>query len=180
MKRLVVVSALVLSACAAQPALVKNTGSGNAETTFRNVSPDRVKNEIVVACMKTGAEVTSDQYSVTCAKRNDGTKGMMAQALLGNGFSQTPWEKLRFTIAPTGNDVFVTAVAWMEMTMGFGEVKRIPYDGNAMQNQMQTMLDAAASRLAANQGPQPAPSTSAPAPSPPSDCKSCGSVGREF
>jgi len=138
---------------------------------------EQVRNEFVLACARTGGEVQSDTYSVTCGKRNDSMRGMFAQALIGNAYSQTPWEKIRFTFAPTNNGIFVTVSGWMEMTMGFGEVKRIPYDNNNFRNQAQRGLDEVAARLASKAtGTNVQPSAQQQTPTQP-PCVACAKIG---
>jgi hypothetical protein len=144
MKRIVILGSLIVAGCVSQAPLTRQTQSGKAEATFDNVTPDEMRNEVALRCSQSGGEVQSDQYSVTCGRRDDSGHALLAQTLIGNGYSQTPWQRLRVTFAPTGNGVFVTAESWMEMSMGFGEVKRIPDTNNADRNQLQAALDAAA------------------------------------
>jgi outer membrane murein-binding lipoprotein Lpp len=144
MKRIVILGSLIVAGCVSQAPLTRQTQSGKAEATFDNVTPDELRNEIVLRCTQDGGEVQADQYSVTCGKRDDGNRALLAQVLVGNDYSQTPWQKMRITFAPVGSGVFVTADAWMEMTMGFGEVKRIPNTNNALRNELQAALEHAA------------------------------------
>lgn len=156
MKKIEFAAAIVVAAltgCAAQPALLKETASGKPEATLPNVTMDEVRNEIALGCNRMGSQVISDQFSVTCTKETEGNRAFLAQALLGNGYSQTPHENIRFTMSPTTGGVFVTVDGWMEMTMGFGEKKRVPYNNNNFRNAMQSGLDQLSERLSKADAP---------------------------
>lgn len=110
------------------------------------VSLEQMKNEIVLVCAQRGMEVETSSHAVTCGRREEGGRGILAQALVGNAYSQTPMTKVRFTLAETNGGVFVVADPWLEMTMGFGEIKRIPITNNAFRNDLQSGLDQAAEK----------------------------------
>ncbi len=152
-----------LAGCASQPALVRDTGSGKAEATFEGVTVDEVRNNITLACAQAGKEIVTDTHSVTCSQLDKGGRGNMAQFLLGNGYSGTPYERVKFTFAATPNGVFVVADPWLEMTMGFGEKKIIPINNNAMRNELQAGLDAAAASARQRAAGQPANAQPPPA-----------------
>lgn len=141
--------AALLSACATQAPLYKETQSGRAEATMEGVTLDEMRNEIILGCTRNGMEVESGTNAVTCGKREEGGRGFAAQMLIGNAYSGTPYTKVKFTFAQTGNDVFVVAEPWLEIGMGFGETKRIPITNVAMRNDLQKGLDTAAANARA-------------------------------
>jgi hypothetical protein len=163
-----VAAALLLSSCVSQPPLYKSTQSGKAEIVIPGVTVDRVRNEIVLACARNGGETESGLNHVICGKREEGGYGFAAQLLLGNTYSGTPYTKVKFTFAQTGDGVFVVADPWLEMTMGFGEVKRVPITNVALRNDLQAGLERAAenARTAQEAGTPPQESTQAPAVAP--------------
>lgn len=140
------VSGICLVACAAQPSLVKETQSGFPEARFRNTTVQNIRDELALRCTSTGAAVESSEYSITCSKRNESGRGVMAQAMLGNACSDTPLERIEFTTVQTGSDVFVTARGWMQIKKCFGDTELIAYDkNNNFRNQVQAGLDRAVS-----------------------------------
>jgi hypothetical protein len=146
-------SALVAydGAYAKQPDLIKHTASGKAEATIPGVTVDEFRNEIVLGCTKQGMDVEPELSTVICSKLKEGGRGFAAELLLGNRLSGKPYDKIKFTFAKDGDGVFVTAESYLEMTMGFGEVKKIPYTNNAVQNDIQAGLDRAAENARARQ-----------------------------
>lgn len=170
-----------ISGCASQPALMKQTASGKAETTIEGVSVDEMRNELVLGCTRAGKEVQTDAHSVTCAHREEGGRGMAAQLLLGNSFSSTPYTKVKFTFAAVPGGVFITADPWLEMGMGFGEVQRVPLTNNGIRNELQSGLDQAAAnarnrRASADTSPK-VPSATTTTPAATSNCEACGRLG---
>lgn len=172
---------LALAGCAAQPDLIRQTGSGKAEATFAGVTVDEVRNALTLSCSKMGKEVATDTHSVTCSQLDKGGRGNMAQFLMGNSFSGTPYERVKFTFAATQGGVFVVADPWLEMGMGFGEKKIIPINNNAMRNDLQAGLDSVADYLRTREagGGNAAipPGGSAPIAEP---CASCAKISKDF
>lgn len=131
----------LLAACSSAP-LLKETGSGKAEARMPNVTPEKFRSAVAYSCSSHGATITSDEFSVTCSARATGARAGLAQVMLGNRFSSHPFEKIRYTITPLPEGgIFVVADAWLEMGMGFGEVKRVPNNNTELRNQQQRMLD---------------------------------------
>ncbi|HSD16814.1 MAG TPA: hypothetical protein VLC71_06060 [Thermomonas sp.] len=176
-----------LAGCAAQPALMKQTASGRPEAWFRGASAPDIRNKMAAACSMSGANVSSDEFTVTCSRTNDSMRGIMAQAMLGNACSNSPIERVIFTFNQLGQDVFVTARGMMQINKCFGEVQTVDYDNNNFRNEVQRGLDAAVAKYEAGGGaatyvPPPAPiiespkapSTSAPYESDPAKrCDAC-------
>lgn len=156
-----------ISGCGAQPELMRATQSGRPEATFRNANAATIRNELAMACAKSGSNTSSTEYTVACSKKNDSMRGMFAAALLGNACSSSPIERVEFTVNQAGNDVFVTARGMMQINKCFGEVHTVDYDNNNFRNAVQQGLDTAVARwesggMAAQTA---APVPTAPAPS---------------
>lgn len=162
--------------CVSQPVLMKQTSSGKAETTMTGATVDEVRNEIVLACTKSGKEVVTDSNSVTCSYREEGGRGFAAQVLMGNSLSSTPYTRVKFTFAQAPDGVFVVADPWLEMGMGFGEKKIVPLRSNALRNDLQAGLDAAAANARARRG---SPANVTPQTSPAEPCVACARIGTE-
>lgn len=137
---------MVITGCAAQPALMRQTQSGRPEATFRGATASVIRNELATSCAKKGANTSSTEYTVTCSKKNDSMRGIMAQALLGNACSNTPMERIEFSINQAGDDVFVTARGMMQIEKCFGQVETVDYDNNNFRNEVQQGLDGAVAR----------------------------------
>ena len=141
------VLALALTGCASDQPLNRQTESGKAEAVLPNITVDAFRNEAILRCAQHGGEMESGQNSVICSREETGGRGIAAQLLVGNAYSGTPHTKLRLTFAQQGTGLYVVADEWLEITMGFGEVKKIPLTSNALRNSLQTDLDTIAERL---------------------------------
>ena len=142
------------------------------------VTVDEMRNELVLACSRSGKEVVTDSNSVTCSYLEEGGRGFAAQLLMGNSFSGTPYTRVKFTFASVPGGVFVVADPWLEMGMGFGEKKIVPLRNNALRNELQAGLDAAAANAKARRGSTTEGATAPTVPSPADDsCKACATIG---
>jgi len=137
---------LLLAGCVSQAPLLKATASGNPEATFTQATAKQIRDELAGTCAQSGGILETSEYTITCSKQNDSMRGMFAQAMLGNACSHTPMERIQFTTTQRGDDVFVTARAWMEIDKCFGEKELVPYDNNNFRNEVQTGLDGAVAR----------------------------------
>lgn len=143
MKKLVlaVLASTLLAGCAQEP-LKKQTSSGKPEVEFPNKTVEQVINGITEYCNDKGFVVEEQNKNyVVCAKQADGTQGFFTQLAIGNAYSTTPQNKLRFSVSPKGQGAKVWLNAWSETQMAMGQVNRMPFEGNKAQNQMQDMLD---------------------------------------
>lgn len=133
---------VLLSGCAAQMPRIRDTQSGYPETVFRHESVSAVKNELVRACETRGSEVLdSSDNSVTCGKELAGGQAFVATLAIGNSYSTTPMQKVRFNFYKEGADVKVIAHQWIETQMASGQVSKADLNSNNQFNEMQTFLD---------------------------------------
>ena len=131
----------LLVGCAQEP-LKKQTSSGKPETEFPNKTVDQVINGITEYCNDKGFVVEEQNKNyVVCAKEDEGAQGFFTQLAIGNAYSTTPQNKLRFSVSKKGNGSKVWVNAWSETQMAMGQVNKMPFEGNKAQNQMQDMLD---------------------------------------
>lgn len=59
---------------------------------------------------------------------------------VGNSYSTTPQQKIRFIAYRTGSDVKVTAQQWIEIQMAFGQVRTQELNANNQINELQNYL----------------------------------------
>ena len=139
---LLVVSVLLVSGCAPQEARMKVTSSGYPEGTFMNTSVAKVRNKLIAACDSHGIMVSeSTENSVLCGKEMSGGDAVLAQVLIGNSYSTTPRDKIRFTIYQAGKNVKVSGHEWIETQMAFGQMHQVELNGNNQFNSVQRMLN---------------------------------------
>lgn len=138
---LLIASVLFVSACVAQEPRIKNTSSGYPEATFMNTSVSKVRNKLIAACDSHGIMVSeSTENSVICGKEMSGGQGVLAQVLIGNSYSTTPQDKIRFTIYQAGKNVKVSAHEWIETQMAFGQMHQMELNSNNQFNSVERML----------------------------------------
>lgn len=139
---LIVLSVLLVSSCAPQEARIKTTGSGYPEGTFMNTTVARVRNKLIAACDSHGIMVSeSTDNSVVCGKEMSGGQAVLAQVMIGNSYSTTPQDKIRFTIYQLGKNVKVSGHEWIETQMAFGQMQQMELNGNNQFNGVQRMLN---------------------------------------
>lgn len=142
-----VLSTLFLTACAAQPEKIKLTQSGYPEAIFEKSSTESVKAKIIQGCDNRGAMVLeSSNNSVVCSKTMSGGDAVLAQVLIGNSYSTTPEQKVRFTIYPVGKSIKVSARQWVETQMAFGQMRQQELNSNSQFNDMQFFLNSLGGR----------------------------------
>ena len=128
-------------ACAPQQSRIKTTSSGYPEGVFTNTTVDDVRNKVIAGCEMRGIAVEqSSDNSVICGKTVTGGDAVVAQLLVGNAYSTTPEEKIRFTIYQIGSNVEVSAHEWIESQMPFGQVRQVELNSNNQFNDMQRYL----------------------------------------
>ncbi|WP_368620545.1 hypothetical protein [Paraburkholderia sp. BR13444] len=116
------ITVLALLAGCAQPELITKTESGNPEVVIKNAIPDDVRNRLVKGCASKGVEVLeATQYHVVCGKELKGGQATLATLAIGNAYSTTPIQKVRFTIFQEGDGVKVVANQWIESQMPGGK-----------------------------------------------------------
>jgi hypothetical protein len=133
--------AMLLAGCAQQPPLINATASGHPEGTFEGAPLDVVRNKLIGACSRAGLNVGDiGSNQVICEKTMGGTASMLTQLMIGNSYSTTPTQKVRFILYEEGGSVHVTANEWVETQMAFGQVRTVELTGAAQQNEVQQML----------------------------------------
>lgn len=138
---IVILAALVLAACAAQPALLKQTKSGMAEGTFANTSLDVVRGKLIASCTERGRQVReASTNKVVCSKTASGGSGIALQMALGNRYSTTPETVAQFTLYQVGSDVNVVASMWAETQMAMGQISKGELNAPANINTLQQAL----------------------------------------
>ncbi len=137
----VLIAILVLSGCStAKP--MKTTASGRPEATFQNTNADDVASKIANACMSNGILVLeSNSHQVICGKQLEGGDAILATMLIGNSYSTTPEQKIRFNIVQFSGNVKVQAYQWIETQMAFGQMRRQELNSGDHFNKVQQLLN---------------------------------------
>ncbi|MGF6665312.1 hypothetical protein QF000_006980 [Paraburkholderia atlantica] len=81
------------------------------------------------------------QYHVVCGKELKGGQATMATLAIGNAYSTTPIQKVKFTIFQDGDGVKVVANQWIESQMPGGQTNRMNLTSNAQNNDLQQALN---------------------------------------
>jgi len=143
MKRLVLPMLLLmlLIGCAAQQPLVKQTSSRHPEGLFRNADIENVRNKIIEACSLKGVMILeASDNQVVCGKELSGWNAVLARMAVGNSYSSTPQQKVRFVLYQSGVDTKVVAYQWLETQMAFGQVRKQELNSNNQSNDIQKLL----------------------------------------
>lgn len=142
MKKLfAIVCVLLLSGCVAQQPRIKETNSGYPEAIFAKSSLAKVRNKLIEVCDTHGIPVLdSNENSVTCGKEMTGSDAVLGQMLIGNSYSTTPIQKIKFTLYQVSKGVKVSARQWFETQMAFGQMQQQEMNGNNQFNSVQNML----------------------------------------
>ena len=144
---------LTLAGCAAQTQLVKETKSGYPEETVVRTTLEEVRSRLFEGCGADGLMVQEAATNqVVCGRTMTGMRAAAMQLLIGNSYSTTPVEKIRFTAYQVGPNVKVTAQGWVETQMAFGQVKTVEMDSNSNRNYIQAMLTRLSSSIGAAAG----------------------------
>lgn len=139
--RLALLLVLTVSGCATQPDRLKITASGYPEATFQSLTVADVRNGIIGACDSRGLHVVeANDNAVVCGKTMSGGEAVLAQFLIGNSYSTTPQQKIRFTIYQLGTGTKVSARQWIETQMAFGQVRAQELNSNQQFNDLQSFL----------------------------------------
>jgi len=96
---------------------------------YFDMPSEDVVSRLARACVDREVMVTQQSTTtVQCEQEVSGFKGMLAQVLIGNSYSTTPNQVIRFSISKSETFTIVQASAWMETQMAFGQVRRAPLD----------------------------------------------------
>ena len=141
MKVVLMFAILALIGCAAQQPLIKQTQSGYPEGIFRGADIEQVRGKLMDGCVSRGYIIyDSTSNHVICGKTMEGGQAALAQMLVGNSYSTTPHQKIRFIVYKTGTDIKVTAQQWIETQMAFGQVRTQELKRNNQINDIQNYL----------------------------------------
>lgn len=102
--------------------------------------------------------VEQDDHHVVCQKVMTGLGAVFAQALVGNSYSTTPTQNIRFQISKLKAFTAVQASAWIETQMAFGQTRREALDSGKPRKQILGALTDMGGTLA-----PPAPPAAVPA-----------------
>ncbi|MCM2340110.1 hypothetical protein [Rhodoferax sp.] len=140
-KSIMIFVTFIVTACAQQQILLKQTSSGYPEGVFKNTNVESIRSKLLDACSIRGYlvhEATGNQ--VVCGKTMSGTEAVFAQMLVGNSYSTTPEQRIKFIVYQSGSNVKVTANQWIESQMAMGQVRRQELNSNNQNNSIQQLL----------------------------------------
>lgn len=172
MRTVAVLFLLVLAGCASTPrvAYVPPTA------TFRGVTSDEFRAEMIQRCVRNGATPTVNTESqLVCAKPMDGSMGsLMFRALVTPQYSTNPLVQVRFNMARTGTDLVVVTDFYYEFETAYGQKNVQPIQNGQSAADTQRTLDELKSKLEAAKATKtvdapiatPAPSSTGAATSP--------------
>lgn len=130
---------MLLSGCAGQEPLKKQTASGKPEAEYPGKTKAQVKDALVVFCNSKGLNVfEATDTNVVCGKPTD---SVLAQMMVGNAYSTPAMAKLRFTIASVNETPKVWSDMWIESQMPGGQVNQVASTSNKDKNSVQAILD---------------------------------------
>lgn len=116
------------------------TASGRPEAYFSTI-PDTTSSKIAAGCMNIRGTVhQSTPNMVVCEMPMGMGQQIVAQALMGNSYSTTPQEFIRFNIIPTAKGSRVQAQGWIETTMAFGQKQTTDISSGRAGSQIQQFL----------------------------------------
>lgn len=150
MKALTCAVALAALAVAGSAAARPNytTPSGKPDAVFPGMSAEVAQGKIASFCMDHGMAVASNSPGqVTCEVKMGLMQSVLSQVLIGNSYSTTPREFVRFTVVSLGADARAQGNAWIETQMAFGQVRQQPIEGEGMNDGMEGMLVQAGGQL---------------------------------
>lgn len=76
-----------------------------------------------------------------------GGQAVMAQLAMGNAYSTTPKQSVRYTLVQLNQDVRVWATMYTSTQMAFGQVNQVQMTSNAAKNSVQIQLEKLAAVL---------------------------------
>jgi hypothetical protein len=99
------------------------------------MSPADLASRLSGKCMDAGFSVmAADDRQVYCAKEVSGFKGILTQLLIGNAYSTTPTDNVRFQLVPWNGGTRAQVSEWIETQMAFGQVQRVPLNNGKQTN----------------------------------------------
>ena len=83
-------------------------------------------------------EASSNQ--IVCGKTMEGSDAVLGQMLIGNSYSTTPEQRVRFVLYEINGDTRVTAYQWMETQMAYGQIQKQELNSNNQRNGLQRFI----------------------------------------
>lgn len=147
MRLAVILVLLTLAGCASTPrvAYVPPTA------TFRGVTSDEFRAEMIQRCVRNGATPTVNTESqLVCAKPMDDSMGsLMFRALATPQYSTNPLVQVRFNMARMGSDLIVVTDFYYEFETAYGQKNVQPIQNGQSAADTQRTLDELKSKLEA-------------------------------
>jgi hypothetical protein len=147
MRFAVILVLLTLAGCASTPrvAYVPPTA------TFRGVTSDEFRAEMIQRCVRNGATPTVNTESqLVCAKPMDDSMGsLMFRALATPQYSTNPLVQVRFNMAKMGSDLIVVTDFYYEFETAYGQKNVQPIQNGQSAADTQRTLDELKSKLEA-------------------------------
>ena len=146
MKKLIAVciAASISSAAYAGKDMIAVTPSGLPDMIFPATNASDVAGKLASDCMNRRMTVVSNlPTEVVCEIPMGVMKAAVVQAVIGNSYSTTPRQFVRFALVALNADVRTQGSAWVETQMALGQVRREPLQGDAMYNGLMNMMEGA-------------------------------------
>jgi hypothetical protein len=142
-------AALAVSLLVAAPAHAEKqvtTPSGRAEMVFPYTSLTDAVNAVQSKCMDKGWMVTQQTNNqVICEVPMGMWQSAFTQMMIGNSYSTTPKQFVRFSLAEVGGNTRVQVQGWAETQMAFGQVQQHQYtDDTSYDNYMGFLFESGA------------------------------------
>lgn len=119
------------------------TPSGATEMVFAEPLPD-VVGKLSTKCIDAGWTIaTSTTNEVVCEAPMNFGQSLMGQLLMGNSYSTPPRRFFKYVVSTVNGVSRVQASGWMELQMGFGQVRRNDFSGPEFHNSAMTFLGTA-------------------------------------
>ncbi|MGD9979570.1 MAG: hypothetical protein AB7H66_03185 [Hyphomonadaceae bacterium] len=117
------------------------TPSGRPEAVFAGRTVEEVQGLIASGCMDRGhMVVNSTPNQVQCQIEMGALQSALTQALIGNSYSTTPQQFVRFVITPASGNMRVQAQMWVQTQMAFGQMQTQEVNGAQQFNSVQSFL----------------------------------------
>lgn len=111
------------------------TPNGQAEVIFPSSSAKNVSGRLAARCIALGASLASStENEVTCEFKMSAMKSALTQMLIGNSYSTSPRQLVKFSLAEIGDNTVGRAEEWVETQMAFGQNRRQSIDGDVFHN----------------------------------------------
>ncbi len=129
---------MLLICCALLPAKEKAKGP---VTISVGAPVDKVKAALVARLAPKGFTIESEtDHQLVFSREVDGANGVLAQALMGNAYSEKPRHVAYFTLVKDGDNTTVIGRHEMTVRMAQGKVNRVSLDEGKARKDMADML----------------------------------------